>query len=157
MRAFQVFLFTFLISLPFVSTASADDTGLEIKNVWARPVFMAGRTGAAYFMLKNAGTEDDKLLAVKTPLSERAELHEHIHDQGVMKMRQVDHIGVSAGKTVMFAPGGYHVMIFDVKEKLSEGDSFQMTLTFEKAGDVVVTAHVMKQAPMQEHDHSGHH
>ena len=157
MRAIFVTIFAVFMSLSFVSIASADETQIEVTNAWARPVFMAGRTGAAYFMLKNNGAEDDRLLAVKTTLSERAELHEHIHDQGVMKMRQVDHVDAPAGKMVMFAPGGYHVMIFDVKEKLSEGDSFPLILTFEKAGDVEVTAHVMKQAPMQGHDHSGHH
>ncbi|WP_321393445.1 copper chaperone PCu(A)C [Emcibacter sp.] len=149
--------FTLLSILPIMSHAGAGEVSIDVSEVWARPVFMTGRTGAAYFAIRNNGDADDRLLSVKTLLSARAELHEHIHDNGVMKMRQVDHVDVAAGETVMFRPGGYHVMIFDVQKKLSEGDSFPMTLTFEHGGDIEVTAHVMKQAPLAEHDHSAHH
>ncbi len=61
---------------------------------------------------------------------------------GMMTMREVDRIEVPAGETVVFEPGGYHVMLLDLAEPLEVGDTVEVTLTFERAGDVVVTAEV---------------
>ncbi|WP_417317264.1 copper chaperone PCu(A)C [Emcibacter sp.] len=157
MRSLITSVFVLFLFFPAMTAAVAAENGINVSKVWARPVFMAGRTGAAYFLMNNSGQDDDRLLSVRTSLSNRAELHEHIYDQGVMKMRQVDHVAVPSGEHVVFKPGGYHVMIFDVKRVLAEGDSFPLTLVFEHAGEIEVTAHVMKQAPAEGHDHSGHH
>ena len=61
---------------------------------------------------------------------------------GIMKMRKVEKIPVPAGGSVSLKPGGYHVMLFDLKKDLAVGDSMDVTLTFEQAGEVTLTAQV---------------
>jgi copper(I)-binding protein len=60
----------------------------------------------------------------------------------VMKMRQIDRLALPAGKTVQLSPGGYHLMLLGLKAPLKAGDSFPLTLKFEKAGEVTVKVRV---------------
>jgi copper(I)-binding protein len=75
-------------------------------------------------------------------VSDVAELHTHIKDGEVMRMRQVEDIPVKAGETVVLQPGGLHVMFMGLHEGLKEGQTFPLTLTFEKAGPVETTVTV---------------
>ena len=89
----------------------------------------------------------------------RVEMHEMVMDGGVMKMRPLDQgLVIDPGKTVKFAPGGYHFMLMDLKTQLKQGDKVPLTLQFEKAGKVNVSLDVQgvgAQAPGGG-DHSGH-
>nr|GFD48743.1 hypothetical protein [Tanacetum cinerariifolium] len=78
-----------------------------------------------------------------------AQLHEHVNKDGLMKMQQVQTVDIPAGGEVKFAPMAYHVMLLDLKDrsKLTDGQSFPLTLHFEKTGDVTVDVKVQKQAP----------
>ena len=125
-------------------TATAQH-GIAITGAWARPTIAKMRISAAYFQATTTGGED-KLIAAKTANADKAELHQHIMENGVAKMRPVDSVAIAPGTPVVFQPGGYHVMIMGLKGPLNEGDSFPLTLTFEKAGDVTVDVMVMKKA-----------
>lgn len=126
--------------------------GITVTGAWARPTIAKMRISAAYFQAATTGGED-KLIAAKTPNADKAELHQHIMENGIAKMRPVDSVAIAPGTPVVFQPGGYHVMIMGLKGALNEGDSFPLTLTFEKAGDVTVNVMVMKKAMM---DHGAH-
>ncbi|MCF3630441.1 copper chaperone PCu(A)C [Thalassospiraceae bacterium LMO-SO8] len=131
--------------------------GITVTGAWARPTIAKMRISAAYFQAAIAGGED-KLIAAKTANAEKAELHRHVMENGVAKMRPVDSVAVAPGQPAVFQPGGYHVMIMGLKGPLNEGDSFPLTLTFEKAGNVTVNVMVMKKAA-QDHgnmDHGAH-
>lgn len=107
-----------------VSVAVRED-GLAVWDVWAR----AGKPNAAVFMkIKNDGAKERKIIAAKVDGMPRVELHDHIWEGDVMKMRKVDHLLIPAGGTIELMPGGKHVMLFDVGDKLQEGSSFKLTL-----------------------------
>ena len=132
-------------------------SAITVTGAWARPTIAKMRISAAYFQASIV-TGEDKLLAAKTANADKAELHQHIMENGIAKMRPVDSVAIAPGTPVVFQPGGYHVMIMGLKGPLNEGDSFPLTLTFEKAGDVTVNVMVMKKAA-QGHgnmDHGAH-
>jgi len=135
-------LVTGYFSLGFNQTATAAD--ISVKDVWSRSSAGMTRAGAAFLTIVNKGTADDKLIAASTPAAGKSELHTHLMEDGVMKMRHVPHIPVPAGGMTMLKPGGFHVMLFKLAKPLNEGDSYHLTLEFEKAGKVMVEAHVGK-------------
>jgi copper(I)-binding protein len=134
-----------------------------VEEAWSRAT--ATDTGVVYFSIRG-GAEDDALIGVTVPtvVAAGAALHETVaatgttmshdmggttmagHDMGDMgggmTMRAVASVAVGAGDTVTFEPGGFHVMMLGLAEPLAAGDSFEVTLRFEKAGDIVVTVEV---------------
>lgn len=149
MRILSVVL---LLAMPVA--ALADQAGIQLDHVWSRAA-MAGRQGVVYLTITDKGPADT-LTGVSTPVAAMAELHETINDHGVMKMRAVASLPVTPDKPLTLAPGGYHIMLMDLKQPLKEGDSFPVTLSFAKAGQVTATAHVQKSAAaMPGMDHGG--
>ncbi len=86
------------------------------------------------------------MIGASSSKAERVELHVHKHDMGVMKMMKVDAIPVKAHGTVLVKPGGYHLMLFGLKEKLKVGDTLPLTLKFEHADEMKIMAKVMKKS-----------
>lgn len=113
-----------------------------IKEPWARASI--GRNGAAYFTLVNTGDTDLKVVGIMAGVAKRAELHTHIMDGDIMRMRPVDHIMVPAGESVTLKPGGDHVMLMGLTGKLKEGDTFPLTVMVENAGKMEVSVKVGK-------------
>jgi copper(I)-binding protein len=128
--------------LLFPVTASAQPASIKVEQVWSRAA-VAGHEGVAYMTITNAGPTDT-LTAVSTPIAARADLHQTIDDNGVMKMRAVPSLPIDTSKTVTLAPRGYHIMLTDLKQTLKAGDSFPITLTFQKAGKITAIAMVAK-------------
>jgi copper(I)-binding protein len=126
---------------------------LVIEHPWGRPSPGDTKRGAVYLAIKNKGKTDDTLVSVKTRVSQSAEMHNTVQEEGgVMKMLKVDGgVKIAAGETVKFAPGGYHIMLLDMTEKVEPGAKFPLTLVFEKAGELEVSVQVEKSAP-----HEGH-
>jgi len=135
MRSWLIVLLT-LVS----AVALADPVNIRIDHVWSRAM-PAGATGVVYFTITNHGAPD-ALTSVATPVAASAGLHESIDDHGVMKMRPVASLAVTPGNPVTLAPGGYHIMLMGLKHALVAGTSFPLTLTFENAGSITVTAMV---------------
>lgn len=115
---------------------------IEIDHPWARATAPSAQNGAAYLVLNGTGRESDRLVSAATPIAEKAELHTHLMDNGVMKMRPVDAIEVTPGSPTALQPGGLHIMLFGLKQPLAKGKAFPLTLTFEKAGSVTVQVDV---------------
>ena len=132
---------------------------VNIGHPYATPSVPGASNGVAYIAtLENTGKQPDRLLRVRTPVAERAEVHTMSMDGGVMRMREVDGIDLAPGVPVRMRPGqGYHFMLMGLKKSLKEGDSFPMTMEFERGGKVEVK--VVVQAPkadagaMAEHKH----
>ncbi|MDP2244345.1 copper chaperone PCu(A)C [Pseudomonas sp.] len=120
---------------------------LHIEHPWSRAMPPVAPTAAAYFVVHNKGSDADRLLSASTPVAGKAELHEHIHADGLMKMQQVQNVEIPAGGEVKFEPMGYHVMLFNLKQQAKDGERFPLTLTFEKAGAVEVDIAVHTDAP----------
>lgn len=130
-------ILSLLIAVPFSLPALAD--GIKVEAPWARATIAAQKTGGAYVSLTNSGTAPDRLISAETPVSEMAEVHEHQNVNGVMQMREVTGgVPVAPGETVAFGPGGYHIMLMGLKQPLTKGSKFPLTLLFEKAGKQTV-------------------
>lgn len=114
---------------------------LTIGHPWARASAGPVRNGAAYLTVHNAG-DADSLVAISGDVAERAELHTHLMEGDVMKMRRVDAVEVPAGGTAALEPGSFHVMLIGLAQPLKEGESFPLTLTFRDAGEVTVEVKV---------------
>jgi len=131
---------------------------LQIAHPWSQELPPNAPTVAAYFVIHNTGKTADRLLSAESPISAKAELHEHVMQGDLMKMQQVPSVDIPAGGELTFAPMAYHVMLLDLKDRslLRDGKRFPLTLHFEKSGDVTVEVTVQKEAPngMQEHMHA---
>lgn len=126
------------------------------KHAWAR-VTIADRPAAGYMSVHNMGGDADRLVSASSPMAERVELHTHIMQDNIMKMRRVDAFDVPAGGTTELAPGGNHLMIFGLKHLPKPGDMIPLTVVFEKAGSVDMQLEVRKAGhKMKDDDHSGH-
>jgi copper(I)-binding protein len=116
--------------------------GISVSDAWARTSALMDRAGAAYMIIHNSGSEADRLLGASTDAAATVELHETTEADGMMQMAPVAAIEVPAGGQAALAPGGFHVMLIDLTRELRAGDQVTLTLTFEKAGPIEVTAEV---------------
>lgn len=128
-----------LIALPIAAMA---DPALKVDHAWSRAA-MAGHEGVVYLTITNAGAPDT-LTTVSTPVAGIAQVHQTINDNGVMKMRPVTSLPIGQDKSVTLSPGGYHIMLMDLKQTLKQGENFPITLTFAKAGQITATAIIEK-------------
>jgi len=122
---------------------------MTITGVWARATAKTAKTGAAYMMIANSGNADDKLIAVKSNVARKTQIHQSLMDNGIMKMRHAGQVSVPAGGKLMFKPGSYHIMFMGLKSQLKMGATFPMTLVFEKTGEALVQVHVQKGPGMK--------
>ena len=140
---------------------AAAAVGLSVSAPVVRAVPPTQKVTAAFMTIKNAGSADRKLVAAESPVAGSVELHNHINDNGVMKMRPVKDIEVKAGGETALKPGGYHIMLIDLKQPVKEGEQVPVTLKFDDGSSLKVDAPVqrpapaMPMAPMGGHDH-GH-
>ena len=128
---------------------------LSIDHPWARASAGPARNSAAFMTIHNKG-DADRLVAAAGDVSKRVELHTHLMEGDVMKMRQVEAIDIPAGGMAELKPGSFHVMLIGLNEPLKEGDSFPLTLTFEKAGEVTLEVSVEKITSMGGQGEMGH-
>jgi copper(I)-binding protein len=122
--------------------ALADDIkvgALDISAPWARATPKGATVGGGYLKITNTGTAPDRLVGGSAQISGKLEVHQMSMTGGVMKMRQVSGgLEIKPGETVEFKPGGMHIMFVGLKQQLQQGQHFQATLQFEKAGTVNV-------------------
>lgn len=109
---------------------------VAIEQPWVRATPPGATVAGGYMVLRNAGASGDRLVGATSPASARVELHVHVNDNGVMKMREVPGYDVPAKGTFELKPGGAHLMFMDVKRPFKEGEKIPVRLRFEKAGEV---------------------
>jgi copper(I)-binding protein len=116
---------------------------LVITQAWSRATPSGAKIGSGYFTIENKGTTADRLVGISADVAGKVEVHEMAMKNGVMTMRPLAAgLTIDPGKTVILAPGGYHLMMFDLKRPLKQGDALPVTLEFEKAGRVKVSLDV---------------
>ncbi|MDB5375313.1 MAG: hypothetical protein JWP04_3955 [Belnapia sp.] len=134
-----------LLAFAPVAAAMAHDGqagDIAVTQPWSRAAGANG-TGAGFLTIHNAGGEPDRLVSAASPAARKVELHAHVRDGEVMRMRPVDGIPLPPGQTVTLQPGGLHVMLIGLTEALRQGGEVPLTLRFERAGEVQVMLHVM--------------
>ncbi len=147
MISFQRTATLFAIAAVLIATsARAEDVkagDLVISQPWTRATPGGAKTGGGFLTIENKGSAPDKLIGASADGAGKIEVHEMAMNNGVMKMRPVEGgLTIDPGKTVKLAPGGYHLMMMDLKAPLKQGDKLPLTLQFEKAGKVAVTLDV---------------
>ena len=127
-----------LMSVP----AYADVT---VSDAWARATRPGQKVGAAYMTLQSPA--DTALVKVESPAAGTVEIHTMTMNDGVMKMRMLENLPLKANETVKLAPGGFHLMLFDLAKPLQAGETVQLTLHFkDSAGN---TSSLRTDAPVR--------
>ena len=102
---------------------------VTVKDPWVRATVSAQKATGAFMQITSA--QDARLVEAKSPVAGVVEVHEMVMEKDVMKMRAVKSLDLPAGKTVELKPGGYHVMLMDLKEQMKEGATVPLTLVIE--------------------------
>lgn len=127
---------------------------IVVEQPWARATPAGAKTGAAYMTLMNKGGSADRLIAATTPLAGKVQFHKETEANGVSRMREMPSVEIQPGAKVVFKPGDMHMMLVGLKQPLTQGRTFQLTLQFQKAGAIDVTVPVEGVGAMQ-HDDMG--
>lgn len=121
------------------ATAQAQLGDIAITGAFARATLPRAPVGGAYLTIINTGAQDDRLIGATAPVGRNVELHEMTMQDGMMSMRLMsDGLVIPAGHSVTLDPSGMHLMINGLTERLEEGGTLALTLTFEHAGEVSV-------------------
>ena len=138
----------------FAAPARAEEVkagDLVITQAWSRATPGGAKIAGGYLTIENKGSAPDRLIGGSADVADKVQVHEMSMNNGVMTMRQLDKgLAIEPGKTVKLAPGGYHLMMLDLKSPLKQGDKVPVTLEFEKAGKVKLSLDVQgigAQAP----------
>lgn len=136
-RLLAAALLTFASS-PVLACETVQLGTIEVGQAWSRASIGTARPGVVYLTIRNNGIVDDALVSIDTPVSGMPMLHETVVTDGVASMPHAMEVPVPADATVALEPGGYHAMLMDLSQVLTEGESFPVTLTFRDAGKVTV-------------------
>ena len=111
---------------------------IAIVDPYSRPTLAGTVNGVAYLTLTNQGPALDGLLRAESPRAKMVQLHTHIHEGAVMRMRPVSSIDIAAGGQVILQPGGLHLMLLGVDKPFKTGEKIPLTLYFERAGTLTL-------------------
>ena len=126
------------LALMAIAAGAAAADGPKVSQAWARATAPGVDVGAAYLTI-DGGAADDILVSASTARATMVHLHTVEESGGVAKMRAVEGIKVPAGKRVVLAPKGTHIMLMGLSKPLVAGESFPLELRLAKAGAVGVT------------------
>jgi copper(I)-binding protein len=143
-----------LLAAALLASVSMATQGAEVEigDPYARAVPPGQPNSAVFMSLENRSDQDQALVAAESDVSEIVELHTHVEEGGMMRMRQVEKIEVPAGETVTLKPGGLHVMLIGLQQALEPGQTIDLTLVFEDGSRMPVQAPV-RRIEMQHKQH----
>lgn len=149
---------TACFALPTLSATadSATNEGLHISDAYIRTMPPGRSTTAAFLSIANHTGQSCRITEADSELSDRLEFHQHLHADGMMRMRKVTGgINLAAGETVVFKPGGLHIMLFNIDQPLIAGESTQLKLNTDQCGSVSFNVQILSlvPAPMKEMHH----
>lgn len=142
-------------ALVLFATPALAGSVIEVMHPWSRPT-IPNRPGVAYLGIHNVGDAVDRLVGARADHVGSVEIHQAMQSGGVMSMTPVDSVTIDPGGMVDLEPGGYHLMLFDIDQPLRDGDTLNLTLIFELAGEIPVTVPVSKAAGAPAHHGDGH-
>jgi len=126
--------------------AGAADS-IVVENPYVRLAPPGAPATGAFMVLKNNGAKDVKVVKAESTASKVAELHNHVNEGGVMKMRQVPAMDIKAKGEAVLKPGSLHVMLIDLTAPMKEGDKIPLTLGFDDGSSKQIEVPVMRPAP----------
>jgi len=117
------------LSLILLATAVVAQAQITITDAWVRGTVPMQQASGAFMQL--SADKDTRLVAAKSPVANVVEIHEMMMDNNIMKMRQIPGLDIVPGRVLELKPGGYHVMLIELKQQLKGGDVVPITLVFE--------------------------
>jgi copper(I)-binding protein len=139
MRILVVFLLA-MMTRPVLAEVAAS---IQVDKQFARPAIQRQANSAIYMELRNGGS-NAALVSATSEASHVVELHTHINDNGLMRMRKIDRIELPAGQDVRLQPGGLHIMLIGLKRDLVLGEQVDFTLKFDDGSEQTVTAPIQR-------------
>lgn len=137
----------FILFLMIQACSSEPDPGYDIRRLVVREMPPGGDrdVAVAYLQIENTSNAPLVFNYVHSPIADSVEVHQHIYDEaGRMQMRPVRHLQVDSEKTLNFAPGGYHLMLLGVSERLLEGRQVPVTFEFNAHEAITLMANVKR-------------
>jgi periplasmic copper chaperone A len=148
-RLMVLLAIVFMATVAHSQSQKPERVKVWIEGAWARraPMMkgdpMAGSgNGAVYLTIVNSGSVSDDVIAASSDAAATVELHESYEESGMMMMRPITKLGVPAGGKLEMKPGGYHLMLINLKRELKAGQVIDLTLVLQKAGRIPVKAKV---------------
>lgn len=126
------------------SQHSITSNGIEISQPWARPAPKGGNS-AVYMQIFNGSNTTDTLRSVDSNIAKNAQIHESFEKKGLTGMRPANDIIIAPDSSFSLSPGGFHVMLMEINQQVSTGDTLNLQLSFARAGTRTVAVPVKEQ------------
>lgn len=152
MRAHVALLLIGLCAL-LVTPASAEKTGIQVKNPWVRQAFSGARVMAGYMVLKNMSKRPVVLVDVSCKDFKSVMMHRTVVQDGMARMQHQQKIRIAPGKGIEFKPGGYHLMLMHAKKTFRAGDKVNITLHYRDGRRQTVRFKIVQGAKKSHHRH----
>jgi hypothetical protein len=117
------------ISILFFIAAFSAHAEVTVQGPWVRATVAQQKVTGAFMAITS--TVDAHVVGITSPVADRVEIHEMKMNNEIMTMRAIPSLPLDAGKTVQLAPGGFHIMLFGLRQQLKAGDSIPLTLMIE--------------------------
>ncbi len=131
-----------LLLIILITSACGNSDGIAVLDAWARPGFR-GDNSVVYLTINNQNNQGDGLIGANSDIAGGTEIHLSKMDAaGTMTMERQDLVVIPAKDSIELAPGGLHIMLVILGKDLSVGDTFPVTLEFQRAGDITIDVEV---------------
>ncbi len=144
-------LFAAALSIISVNAFADNAADIEVEQPYVREVPPGAMATGSFMTLTNMSDQDIQLVQAKSNAAKKVELHTHVHDNGVMKMRQIPAIKVPADGQAHLKPGGLHIMLIGLQDGIQAGQTIEMTLIFKDGSEKSISMPVKSVM-----SHSGH-
>ena len=134
------------LSATMIASVAHAASGIEVKDAWARATVPGQTVGGIYLQIRSSTPA--RVVRVTSPDAKSAEIHEMKMQGGVMTMRQLGALELPAGETVKLEPGGYHIMLLDIRKPLKSGEHVRLTLVVERKGKETLVPVVAEVKPI---------
>ena len=133
-----------LLACTFLFSINSVASDLAVSDQYIRATPPHAKNSASFLTITNHTNTTIKLIAADSDIAKRVELHNHIKQDGMMKMRQVEAVEIAANSSTSLQPGGYHIMFLGLNNNLTEGQSVKVTLYFDNGNELNIDAPVKK-------------
>ena len=147
-----------LLSAP-AAAEMAEVGDISIRDAWVRASIGSAPNSAAYMVIETSGDQPDQLVGASSPAADQVQMHAHVMDGDIARMRPVEAIEVAPGEPTLLQPGGLHLMLVGLQQRLTAGESMPVTLRFADAGEVTLEIPILPvtaQGPMHHGPSSTH-
>lgn len=144
MKSVSVIMSLMLLVLTGQAWAQSAADSVKVDDPYVRAVPPGQPNSASFMTLQNSSGSDHALVGAESPVAKVVELHTHIEMDGMLSMRPVERIELPAGESVELRPGGLHVMLLGLQQKLNPGDKVPVRLLFEDGSGLDLSAEVRK-------------